>query len=75
MVVIQIHSDTEKARESHICIIGNASDLLFYLGSPAISTILKVIHFYEEFTPTSSSNARMVDANRLEFHLRVQGPT
>ena len=61
VVIIQI-CDTEKAKESHICIIGTASDLLFCLGSPAISTILKVINFYEEFTPTSSSNARMVDA-------------
>ena len=33
VVIIHIHSDTEKARESQICITGNACDLLFYLGS------------------------------------------
>ena len=45
-----IHGDTEKARAFHICIIGNACDLLFYYFGKPISTILKEINFYQEFT-------------------------
>ena len=65
VVIIQIHSDTEKAREIHICIIANACDLPFYLGSPAISTILKVINFCEEFTQRFlTSNYAVVQSKR-----------
>ena len=65
MVIIQINSDTEKASESPICIIGSACDLLFYLASPAISTILKIIHFYEEFTQCFlASNYAVVQSKR-----------
>ena len=44
VIIIQIHSDTEKARESHICITGNAMWFPFLFEKP-ISTILKVIIF------------------------------
>ena len=69
MVIAQTHSDTEKARESHICIIGNACDLLFYSGSPVISTILKVINFYEECTQgfIASNYAAVQSKRKLTF--------
>ena len=58
MVMIQIHSDAEKARKSHICIIGNA------FGKP-ISTNLKVINFYEEFAlGFLASNCAVVQSTR-----------